>query len=1011
MGAKMKSSTSTKLGKPQAQAAYAQLPEKFRRSVVGHAYASVLELMGEVGDAPLDAVLEALFPDRPADKARQALSTQYVNRPYEAPDGQTPLRLRMSRAGAKGGARVWFEGDALYNPADFTPSSQRYAPEQFESMQARQATGEELKQAALAQEKKSVAVVESPKVEESAPEAGRGETNHVLRIAEQDMALGRDAKYWQNFGRETMRHGVNSKDFTPAQAQRSDGFAEVGEKVLCLDAMLRWAWAAPNAQKGDQSPASQARLLALLGDYGTGKTSHCLQFVRTLNGEVPVTGDKPPVAQDIKALHVDLAELAGVSRLAELSLQEMLSLVLAKQVSGGGMVRDMATQVAAQALGDARQGKLIIVYDGLDELLQNDSIVMHKVFDQLLKVLEPAPGEKESRARVVVSCRTHYFRSIDQQLGFFGTRHRGAVKKADYLCLTLLPWSASNVAAYLRKRLSNEQADKLLEIIRTTYNLEELASRPVLLAMMSEQVGDLLRAQEKGEPITAARLYGITVAEWVNRDNGKHHIAPEHKPIVMGALASAMWSESVEQWDAERLDVWLLRALEILFPGRYSNADKAALQDDLRTATFIVRPDADRFNFAHRSFMEYFLARFVLDAMRMVARGEVDDQMARELLPVRLLNHESGNFVRELWGVRNATTPIRQLEKEVAVVWTWMQHNEVKEFLSIDWRSSMHGVLLQQAINLRLPGKKWKKVAELLPQLPIRMPGMPWLLERAHSLDFSYLPGINLEGAWWGGVVMKGIKFPAVMCNAQTVFAQSVFCDCDTSQFVWSGAEVGGMIVRNSEQLRKKQKSKLLGPWTLPVPVIEKTPVCVSLDESDDGATLVVRRLERGSTDLEGLATYDVETGRCMSILLERKHSANEVIPCGAKLLRCGKERGFRSVAAWRDGGVEVNRATSLGDPILTLEINGYVSVYAMDEAGFVEKTMDLVRAYQILNGQVKHPGCNIHVECEDELGFLSYATFDPEGHLIDFNEEAANTWLFTMANGRPEPVEMAPEV
>jgi hypothetical protein len=37
-----------------------------------------------------------------------------------------------------------------------------------------------------------------------------------------------------------------------------------------------------------------------------------------------------------------------------------------------------------------------------------------------------------------------------------------------------------------------------------------------------------------------------------------------------------------------------------------------------------------------------------------------------------------------------------------------------------------------------------------------------------------------------------------------------------------------------------------------------------------------------------------------------------------------------------------------------------------------------------------------------------SYAHFDLEGNLVDYDDEAADTWLFCLASGRPEPVETA---
>ena len=85
---------------------------------------------------------------------------------------------------------------------------------------------------------------------------------------------------------------------------------------------------------------------------------------------------------------------------------------------------------------------------------------------------------------------------------------------------------------------------------------------------------------------------------------------------IMGALACAMHNAGQEVWSVDQLDRWIVQTLPLLYPGCYNlPQDAADLQNDLRTATFIVRPGADQFNFAHKSFQEYFVARFVWDCL------------------------------------------------------------------------------------------------------------------------------------------------------------------------------------------------------------------------------------------------------------------------------------------------------------------------------------------------------------------------------------------------------------
>ena len=505
-----------------AQARFEALPPRFQCSVVGIAYRHIIEQLADDGMAPLQPVLEHMFPGMDARQARRELSTRYINRPFKDAAGQVPLKLQMSRPSRKAGnsSQLWFEAEAALNPADLTPVNPRYSAAGFEDMRATQATSTQM---AAALEAARRAPSGSDDAQTPAPA-----TRDVLALALAESALHDPVAHkafkglrqdvgedFEGGGQARRSAGMTPMDddkLAPAKksARKAGPQGDAADTVNCLDAMLQWA---------KPQPPSPHRLLCLLGDYGTGKTSHCYQFCRVLNREAGHalwpggSGNTMPAA-----LYVDLAELAGVSTLADLSLAQLLTTVLNKTYTGD--TSTLAAEVQQQ-LTLARVGQLVLVFDGLDELLKNDRAVLHKVFDQLLRVLEPSPQQKArgqgSLARVIVSCRTHYFRAVEDQHGFFNTRQRGVASSGDYLCLSLLPWEPRNIESYLGKRLPPDQAQELLHIIRTTYNLQELASRPVLLAMMGEQLGSLLRLRQAGEPITAARLYDITVGEWVQR--------------------------------------------------------------------------------------------------------------------------------------------------------------------------------------------------------------------------------------------------------------------------------------------------------------------------------------------------------------------------------------------------------------------------------------------------------------------------------------------------------------
>ena len=914
--------------KSQAFAAYQTLPEKFRSGMVGRAMLVVLGLLNEDGYAPLDAVLDALFPSEPPAKARTMLATQIVNRPFSAADGTQPLQLKVSRklrsapntSGAQAQQKVWFESATPIDYASFGGANPRYQEAEFVAGQALQATAQEQLQSLSEPYKAAASSTLLANTHKAQHNHGRQFAVHgLLALASDEVAYA--------------RAGASDERFIPGQASSTQGFSAdaltatepPGKKVDCLAALLDWA-CNPNAQ----------RLVAVLGDYGTGKTSHTQQLAHILNGQSKTT---PQPHGAPRSVYVDLAQLAGAERLNELNLLELLTLALNKQ-------RTANFSAAEQLVAQARAGEVIFLYDGFDELIKTSRDKLHHVLQQLLMVLQPGDASAPaSRAKVLLSCRTHYFRDAEEQIAFFNTRARGAAKQKDYLCLTLLPWDQDNIEAYLGKHLSAADSGTLLDIINNTYNLTELASRPVLLAMMSEQVGELLRKRAAGEAINAAELYGITVAEWVQRDNGKHHIQAAHKPLVMGALACAQWNSGQEVWSVDQLDRWIVQTLPVLYPGCYDLPQAAMdIQNDLRTATFIVRPGADQFNFAHKSFQEYFVARFVWDCLVLLDQGALSVTLVRELLPRKLLNTEAMNFLREWWEEQAKRSP--ELAKRCAQwVWALMQDPMVDDK---GMAPQLHESLFQMARELPLACKTGDIFAQ---GVSVNLRGLSFHLQRWRGLNFSYA-SLDLQGSNFVGVHAWNCNFGPLYCNGSN-WAQTVLRDCDIRQIDWGDADRGGQIVRYGKT--KQPQRPLRGPWTRPT----KTDF-MGVAFIDGSSTTAITK-----TYGDFVQTWDLDSGRPQST---------------RNLIDDFEKQHF-----------EV-RASMYGFPALARSADSQFELQVFNHQYCHLYDLKKLRLSRVLGGS--------------EL--VASAAFDSKGNLVWYSDEAADTWLFCLATGKPEPVEMA---
>ncbi len=972
-----------------AKTAWARLPEKSRRGVVAQAYARVFDLLNPQGDASLTTVLETLFPEEPLEQAHLALKTQFSNRPPKLAKDQIALQLKTSRVSLQAGeqqaasfakAVVWFEIPARVDAANLAPVTNPDVAERF---------GETLASKMLGSE-----IIEHTKSED-------------LRKAELDQAESK-SKATLNNGAPYKVHGIGEdaedEEFGLRQAARADEFEEslalqakqlsAGDgrsntaiavqtadenHPVALHAMLQWAQ--------DSEPTAQ-RLLVLLGDYGTGKTSHGQQFTRVLNNKI----DHPKWPREAlgekaqKALFIDLSELSGVSNLAGLSLEEMLVLVLKKRDG----VRIQSTSDIAPLLADARAGRLIMVFDGLDELLKNDSLVLHKVFDQILRVIEPSVNSTSTQQpKAIISCRSHYFRDIEAQHSFFTARSRGGVTGSDYLMLTLLPWGNELIESYLSKRLGND-APRLIKIIHNTYNLEELATRPVLLSMMSEHIMALLKQSDESGKITAADLYNLTVASWIERDNGKHRIRGHQKPLLMGALAAAMLDSEEEAWPVDRLDAWLLRTIHMLFPGNYEISELASIQEDLRTATFIVRTGARGFSFAHKSYSEYFVARFILDGVDQVRYGNMAAEQFHRLLPVHELNREATQFLTELWKADCQRFNKRDTVARAELLIGILQREEVTKPAVKFWLS---GMPLLEIVMKTAPGLHrtlWKFLLfytkslfnELSPACdkPINLRGLAFRREVWADADLHKLPALNLCGAILYRTHAQHIKFGKVICDDNTDWSWAVLRNCDTKKILWNDAQLEGLRLRttNTRETAHYLNASLAGAWTVPIAVESyASPMWPSQTEYRPASTL-----DKLGWDV--LLDFAVTTD-CVYLL----RLANEEV-----VTYQPKEVNNKTGATF---------VTENGDACLTAVADGSIFLWnqrsrqverQMTPENKTDKNGNLIRRYSVPNPPPPFEP--------------SWAEFDEQGRLLAYNDAAAEHWLFRIRDGVAEPIEAA---
>ncbi|HSV67228.1 MAG TPA: pentapeptide repeat-containing protein, partial [Mycobacteriales bacterium] len=390
----------------------------------------------------------------------------------------------------------------------------------------------------------------------------------------------------------------------------------LGEPVSAVDRLVTWA----TRDSADAPP-----LCALLGDVGMGKTTTTKLFtqkllqLRTDDQDVPL-----PILFDLRDLPVPVVRESP-------HLRRIVDCLLDASASSGR--RPSADEV----LDLVGRGNCVLIFDGLDEILVHLGPHQGQVFTRTLwRATEDAWLDRHDRgtgdrsdsrhgphpatpSKLLLSCRTHYFRSVSEETAHFTGQHRDGPVARDYLALIMLPFSEEQIRDYLAGNVPDADVDTLMELIGSVHNLREIAERPLTLRMITQQLELVERATLAGRVVRPVDLYASFVEQWLTRDNGKHCLLPRHKQLLMEHLAAELWRSGRLGWSTDDVEQWLLEFLAARpdLELHYTSRTPDLWKEDLRTATFLVRREDDAYTFAHTSLREYFLAGYLARALEL----------------------------------------------------------------------------------------------------------------------------------------------------------------------------------------------------------------------------------------------------------------------------------------------------------------------------------------------------------------------------------------------------------
>ena len=348
-----------------------------------------------------------------------------------------------------------------------------------------------------------------------------------------------------------------------------------------------------------QNPA--LRHLTILGDFGTGKT--------VLTGRLAYTYGQAYLDNQDKNLIPVRINLKNVNKNFS-SVRELIIDYFTK-VPGFSYEDDTGYErfyAAFQLLME--EGLILLIYDSFDEMALETRDIKERF--QAINTLA------SDKAKIILTSRTHYF---------LGQEHEQAVHKMSMgKDLTTLGESVLGNSqfriAYLplfdepkiRQYLHNANLDeeKVYQQIKGTYDLGNLAERPLFLQMIKETLPRLQRARDVGhnQPINVGLLYKEYIDTWLGNPSYYKELTPEQKCTFSKKLALELWNSGQKKVHYSKLYYHVAQA----HPGlKYDLARLQGGMDTVRDSSFLIRDNDGNYQFSHRSFLEAFLAWEILD--------------------------------------------------------------------------------------------------------------------------------------------------------------------------------------------------------------------------------------------------------------------------------------------------------------------------------------------------------------------------------------------------------------
>ena len=728
--------------------------------------------------------------------------------------------------------------------------------------------------------------------------------------------------------------------------------AEEGRpSVVVLDDIIRWA------------TEPQARpLYALLGEYGIGKTTTCQRAARDIQQRRDA-GEKLP-----EPLYFDLRKVERLVATSSAAPGHVPTLREAiEDCLRHGYLHEGGEQPSYEDVLAVIDRGAVVFFDGLDEVLSRLGDRQGLGFTaNLLKLLPEAAHREAPQPRVLLSCRTQFFRTLAEQHNHLTGEHRGAWPASQYRAVLMLPFAEAQIRAYLTAAFPDQETETLLAQIAAVHNLRELVRRPFTLKLVARFIPRIERWRAQGKRVTGVTLYREVAREWLIRDKEKQSFQPEDKEALAADLAAHMWRKGQLGLGARELESWLSSWLAAQDPhADFHHKSRDLLQEDLRNSTFLKRVDGkgaedSRFEFAHSSLQEFFVAEHL---KRALLRGSKGDTTARASWDLPLPSEETLDFLGQMLAedpaalatLRAWRTPYRAKASELQLAYALYASTK-------GWPvQSLHGMDLRGAVldNWRFGGADEEAVA-VRPVLD---------MQRVN------LHGARLRHARFWQVDLRGA------CLDQASLDQAEFLDCSLDGARWAGAELASVVFRPTGTAPTYDPDAAID-------LLAQLRMATGHGDPVAGCTFAPNGLCVASTSRDmTVRLWDASSGELVRVMLGHEDSVKACAfsPDGRRIVSASDDRTLR---LWDVSSGELVRV------LLGHEDSVTACAFSPDGRWIASGSMDqTVRLWDAATG--------VHVRTMDgHEDTVTGCTFSPEGRTIASASRDGKVRVWNVATG-----------